>query len=275
MTTDLSDILADVARAAAVAASEVIGCGDRDAVDRAAVDALRRAFADAPIAGRIVIGEGEKDRAPMLAAGEHVGRGGPALDIAVDPIDGTRCVAEGRPGGIVAIGAAPRGSMRAPPGFRVFKLATGAASLDPAATIEDALARLARVRGRRPRVAVLDRPRNAAYLAIARAAGADVHLLADADLSATVAAALPDHELDALLGVGGSPEAVVAACAITCLKGQLLWRPWPGEGPQQPLRALVDAPAAWFVAVGVTGSELVAPGETLTIDPRQIRRFTS
>lgn len=283
--TELADALARATLAAARAAARLRGCGDRNAVDRAAVDAMRAALDRVDIDGRVVIGEGEKDEAPMLAAGERVGTGrGPALDIAVDPIDGTRCVAEDRVGAIAAIGACPRGQMHAPPGFYARKLAVrGALARRCGLTLDEPLARalprLAAALGRRPAVAILDRPRNQALIEAARASAAELRLLPDADLSATVALALTGREpvIDLLVGVGGCPEAVVSACALSCLGGHLICQPWsPGAGATGPaleLDGLVGGAPIAFAATGVTGSVLVAPGETLIIDADGPRRW--
>ncbi len=283
-------------RAAATAAAALRGCHDRDAVDRAAVDAMREALDRVDLDGVIVIGEGEKDEAPMLAAGERVGTGrGPALDIAVDPVDGTRCVAEDRPGALVAIGACPRGQMRAPPGFYARKLAGPRAllercqltldALDDDRRLAAALERLAAALGRPPVVAALDRPRNRALLEVLRAAEADaratLRLLPDADLSASVAAALPRaaSDIDLLTGVGGCPEAVVSACALACLNGQLICQPWSRDAPDDrsastlSLDQLVGGAPILFAATGVTGTALVAPGETLLVDQDGARRW--
>ncbi|MCB9755119.1 MAG: fructose-bisphosphatase class II [Myxococcales bacterium] len=284
--TELADALARATLAAARAAARLRGCGDRNAVDRAAVDAMRAALDRVDIDGRVVIGEGEKDEAPMLAAGERVGTGrGPALDIAVDPIDGTRCVAEDRVGAIAAIGACPRGQMHAPPGFTrasspsAARSRVAAGSRSTSRRSQSALPRLAAALGRRPAVAILDRPRNQALIEAARASAAELRLLPDADLSATVALALTGREpvIDLLVGVGGCPEAVVSACALSCLGGHLICQPWsPGAGATGPaleLDGLVGGAPIAFAATGVTGSVLVAPGETLIIDADGPRRW--
>jgi len=277
-------LVLELGRATEAAARAVIpylGCGDFDGVDRAAVHAMRASLATAAIDGVVAIGEGEKDRAPMLHNGERVGRGdGVAVDIAVDPVDGTRAAAGDFPGSIAAIAAAPRGTMFRPgPVAYMEKIVVPAAAASRASLdvpLEGVFRQVADDLGTsidRLRVAVLDRPRNASYRDAIIRAGARLVSLAVADLSASVAVALGDRGLDMLVGIGGAPEAVVAAAAVAALGGGMCCRLWPRDAGEEAqartlelpvgealdLRRLVgDGPHA-FAATGITGSELVAP----------------
>jgi fructose-1,6-bisphosphatase II len=227
---------------AAVAARAWLGRGDKDAADGAAVAAMRAALIDAPFDGNVVIGEGEKDAAPMLANGERLGAGGEAYDIAVDPLDGTRLVAEGLPGSVAVIALAPRGTMFDPVGvFYMDKLicaAVGREVVDIRRPVADNLAALAAA-SRKQRsdlvVVVLDKPRHVGLIAEIRAAGATVALVGEGDISAAVSAA--SGEVDLVLGVGGTPEGIVAACAVRALGGFMQARLAP-QSPEQNLLAL-------------------------------------
>ena len=228
----------DAARAARVWS----GRGDKDAADGAAVAAMRAALADAPFDGTVVIGEGEKDAAPMLANGERLGAGGTAYDIAVDPLDGTRLAAEGLPGSIAVIALAPRGSMFDPVGvFYMDKLicaAVGRGVVDIRRPVADNLTALAAASGKQVSelvVAVLNKPRHAGLIAGIRAAGAAATLLAEGDISAAVRAA--SGRVDLVLGVGGTPEGIIAACAVRVLDGFMQARLAP-QSPEQNLLAL-------------------------------------
>jgi fructose-1,6-bisphosphatase II len=209
---------------AAEAAREWFGRGDKDAADGAAVAAMRAALADAPFDGTVVIGEGEKDAAPMLANGERLGRGGTAYDIAVDPLDGTRLVAVGAPGSIAVISLAPRGRMFDPVGvFYMDKLicaGAGRGVVDIRRAPADNLAALAAATGKAVAdlvAVVLDKPRHLQLIADIRATGASVRLVGEGDVAAAVSAA--SGEVDLVLGVGGTPEGVIAACAMRALGG--------------------------------------------------------
>lgn len=236
---ELVRMLTESTEAAALAAASWLGRGDKNAADQAAVAAMREALVDAPFDGVVVIGEGEKDAAPMLANGERLGAGGVECDIAVDPLDGTRLVAEGLPGSIAVIGIAPRGSMFDPVDtFYMDKLvAIGSARgrLDLRRPVAENLAALAKIRGvdvASLTVAVLDKPRHAGLIADIRATGASVHLLREGDVSAAVAAASGDQGIDLLLGAGGTPEGVLAACAVRALGGFLQGRLAPQSDEQ-------------------------------------------
>ena len=222
-----TDVVAALARATAGAAGAARGWhgrGQKDAADAAAVTAMRAVLADAPFDGTVVIGEGEKDEAPMLANGERLGAGGPAYDIAVDPLDGTRLVAEGVPGSIAVIALAPRGTMFDPAGvFYMDKLICGGAGrgvVDIRLPVADNLVAFAAATARGVsdlNVVVLDKPRHVQLIADIRATGATVRLVAEGDVSWAVAAA--SGEVDFVLGVGGTPEGIIAACAVRALGG--------------------------------------------------------
>ncbi|WP_353810441.1 fructose-bisphosphatase class II [Agromyces sp. SYSU T00194] len=213
--------------AAAWAAMARVDGGDGHAVDAVAVDALRAALSGVPVDGRVVAGEGEKDDAPMLAPGERFGTGGPAVDIVVDPVDGTRLAASGRPGAMAILAAAPRGAfLDIGPAFYMDKLVCGAdaAGLAIDAPPAENLQRLAAAIGcpvRALRVAVQERPRNAALAAAVRAAGAEVVAFEHGDIERAVQAAQPGGDLDLLLGIGGAPEGVIEAAAVRALGGTM------------------------------------------------------
>ncbi|QHC65861.1 fructose-bisphosphatase class II [Rathayibacter sp. VKM Ac-2759] len=243
-SAELREAVAASVRAAAEAARGWYGRGDKVAADAASVAAMRAVLADAPFDGVVVIGEGEKDDAPMLANGERLGRAtSPACDVAVDPLDGTRLTAEGIPGSVCVIALAPRGTMLDPRDvFYMDKLVCSAAgagvvSLDlaPAENAE----RLARALGKplgELVVAVLDKPRHAGLVAALRAAGVALELRGEGDVSVAIEAADPSGRVDLVLGIGGTPEGVVAACAVRALGGVM-------EGRLAPQTALERANA--------------------------------
>jgi fructose-1,6-bisphosphatase II len=229
--------LVRVTEAAAYAASRFMGRGDKIAVDQAAVDAMRSAVDGVDMHGVVVIGEGEKDEAPMLFVGEEIGNGlPPEVDVAVDPVDGTRLTALGLPGAIAVVATADRGAMfQAPPGvYYMEKLAVSRAAaqvIDLDAPIAENLARIARARGTRVAdltVTVLDRPRHEDIINQVRAAGARIQLIVDGDVAAAIHAAMEQYDAtDVYIGTGGAPEAVLAAAALKCVGGQMLCRIWP------------------------------------------------
>ncbi|TFC03845.1 fructose-bisphosphatase class II family protein [Cryobacterium mannosilyticum] len=221
--------------AAALAARAWVGRGDKIAADAAAVAAMRAVVIGAPFSGTVVIGEGEKDAAPMLANGERLGSGqGPECDIAVDPLDGTSLAALARPGAVSVIAIAPRGTMFDPAGvFYMEKLIAGAAGLgvldlrrSPAANLR-AYAAACGIAETSLTVAVLDKPRHASLIRELRAAGATVSLTAEGDVSTAIAAATPGTAIDLVMGIGGTPEGVIAACAVRALGGVMLGRMAP------------------------------------------------
>jgi fructose-1,6-bisphosphatase II len=213
------------------------GRGDKDAADAAAVAAMRAALVDAPFDGTVVIGEGEKDAAPMLANGERLGVGGVSYDIAVDPLDGTRLVAEGLPGSIAVIALAPQGVMFDPVDvFYMDKLIcarVGRGVVDIRNSVAENLTALAAATGKATNeliVTVLDKPRHTALIDEIRDAGAIVRLVGEGDVSAAAAAA--SGEIDLALGVGGTPEGIVAACAVRALGGFMQSRLAPQNSAQ-------------------------------------------
>jgi fructose-1,6-bisphosphatase II len=233
--------------AAAIACSRYLGFGDKEQVDQAAVDAMRPVLGTVRMNGVVVIGEGEKDEAPMLFNGEQVGDGsGPELDIAVDPVDGTTLTAKSLPDAISVLGVSKRGTMFDPgPAVYMQKLVVGAGvagQVDLDAPIADTLATVARITDRRIRdltVALLDRPRHQELIGEIRAAGARIRFLLDGDVAGAIMAATPGTGIDLLVGTGGTPEGVLAACALRCLGGQILGRLIGRDDAER--RAILDA----------------------------------
>lgn len=224
--------LVRVTEAAALASARWLGRGDKEAGDGAAVEAMRISFETLHIRGKVVIGEGEKDRAPMLHNGEMVGIGdGPALDVAVDPVEGTRLLAYGRPNAISVIGVAPADSMFNPgPSYYMQKLvvareARDAVDLD--APVKDNLAHIAKALGKSLHdlvVFVLDKPRHEKLVQQIREVGARIQLHTDGDVAGALMAVDPRSEVDVMMGTGGTPEGVLAACAIKGVGGQMFAR---------------------------------------------------
>src|SRR5438045_1029654 len=239
--------LVRVTEAAAMGAGRWIGRGDKNAADQAAVDAMRAMLDTVAMAGVVVIGEGEKDEAPMLYNGEEVGEGGgPDVDVAVDPLEGTRLTALGQPNAIAVIAAADRGSMFFP-GAAVYmeKIAAGAdaiAAIDITATPTENVNAVAKAKGRRVtdiRVVVLERDRHDDLIGELRQAGARVNLIRDGDVAPAIAAARPETGVDLLYGIGGTPEGVISAAALKCVGGGIQGRLWPRDDGER--QALVDA----------------------------------
>jgi len=271
--------LARVTEAAAMAAGRWQGLGNKDAVDQAAVDAMRTVLDTIDMDGVVVIGEGEKDAAPMLYNGERIGNGEPPqVDVAVDPVDGTRLTAMGLPGALAVLALAERGSMYAP-GKLVYmdKIAVGeeaAGSIDLDAPIVENLRNVAKAKERDLddlTAIILDRPRNQKHIDACREVGARIRLIQDGDISAAISTAVEDSAIDILLGIGGSPEAVTAACALIALGGEMQCRLWPRDESERDyaresgldleeiigLRQLVDSDEVFFAATGVTSGELL------------------
>ena len=266
--------------AAAMAAARWQGRGDKESGDQAAVDAMRRMLSTVEIDGVVVIGEGEKDEAPMLFNGETVGTGHPpAVDIAVDPVDGTRLLSEGRPGSLAVIAAAARGSMFDPgPCVYMEKMVVSppaAGMIDLDAPLDRNLDRIARAVGKsisEVTVVMLDRPRHEQAKREIREAGARLQLIRDGDVAAGVLAAWIERPgVDLLYGIGGTPEGVSTACAVKSLRGEILGRLWPrdDEERQKALDAgydldevlttddLVTTDDCFFAATGITSGQLV------------------
>ena len=239
--------LVRVTEAAAMGAGRWIGRGDKNAADQAAVDAMRAMLDTVAMTGVVVIGEGEKDEAPMLYNGEEVGEGGgPNVDVAVDPLEGTRLTALGQPNAIAVIAAAERGSLFFP-GAAVYmdKIAVGADAIDAIdinASPAENIAAVAKAKGRRVtdiRVTVLERERHEDLIGELREAGARVNLIRDGDVAPAIAAARPETGVDMLYGVGGTPEGVISACALKCVGGGIQAKLWPRSDDER--QALVDA----------------------------------
>lgn len=224
--------LVRVTEAAALAAARWIGRGQKEAGDQAAVDAMRLLLSTVPMDGVIVIGEGEKDKAPMLYNGEQVGTGhGRPMDVAVDPVEGTNLMAKGSANSIAMIAAAPRQAMFDPGNaFYMDKLVVGPAAaghIDLDSPVRDNLDAIARAQGIgvwELTVVVLERARNAELIGAIRDAGARVRLISDGDVAPALMAALPDTGVDAVMGIGGTPEGIITACAMHCLKGEIQGR---------------------------------------------------
>lgn len=273
--------LVRVTEAAALSAGRWMGKGNKEMVDQAAVDAMRHAVDAVDMDGVVVIGEGEKDEAPMLYIGEHVGNGQPPeVDVAVDPVDGTRLLSLGLPGALAVVATAERGSMySAPPGvFYMEKIAVGPAVrnvIDINAPVAVNLDRIARARAAHINdltVVILDRPRHQEIIRQIREVGARIRLISDGDVSAAIQAAMEDYRgIDVLMGIGGAPEAVLAAAALKCLGGEIQCKIWPrndeeraklksdGIDVKQVLRTedLVKGDDVSFAATGITSGELL------------------
>ncbi len=272
--------LVRVTEAGAMAAARWVGRGDKNGADAAAVYAMRLLINTVSMNGVVVIGEGEKDHAPMLFNGEDVGDGsGPACDVAVDPIDGTRLTANGMPNAISVLAVSARGSMYDPSAvFYMSKLVTGPAAagvVDIEAPVADNITKVARAKSCSPQdvtVVILDRPRHAQLVSEVRAAGARIQLITDGDVAGAIMAARDGTGVDLLLGVGGTPEGIIAACAIKCLGGVIQGRLAPrdeaerqraidaGHDLTQVLTTddLVASEDAFFAATGITDGELLA-----------------
>ncbi|QZY29593.1 class II fructose-bisphosphatase [Nocardioides coralli] len=267
--------------AAAMAAGRWAGLGEKERGDGAAVDAMRQVLAGVQMQGVVVIGEGEKDEAPMLHNGEHLGDGtGPEMDIAVDPVDGTTLLANGMPNAIAVIAAADRGSMFDPRDvFYMEKLVVGpeaAGRVDVTAPVEETLRVVAEAKGGSVSdvtVGVLDRPRHGRLIDRLRAAGARITLFPDGDVAVAIAVARPDSGIDVLMGVGGTPEGVITACALKAMGGEIQARLYAADDEQRrrALAAghdldrvlghddLVTSDNTFFVATGITDGNLL-PG---------------
>ena len=278
-TRNLGFELVRATEAAALAAGRWLGRGDKDAVDGAAVHAMRYALRAVDMDGVVVIGEGEKDKAPMLYLGERIGNGlPPRVDVAVDPVDGTRALAKGLPNAISVVALAERGKMYYPGHVAYMqKIATGPQAkgvVDLDAPVADNLHKVARAKGSRVddlTVVVLDRPRHEGLIAEIRAVGARVILIQDGDVAGAIMTSMPDTGVDVLMGVGGSPEAVVAACALRCLGGEIQCRLWPRDADERrqaeadgldvdrilTLDDLVSGDDIFFAATGVSDGELL------------------
>ena len=272
--------LVRVTEAAALASGRWVGRGDKIAADRAAVDAMRLMIDSVSMNGTVVIGEGEKDEAPMLFNGEEVGTGdGPGVDVAVDPIDGTRLTANGQPNALAVIALSERDSMFFP-GAAVYmeKVAVGAdaaGAIDITASPDENVRAVAKAKGVRPEeiaVTILDRPRHEAIIEAVRSVGAAVHLITDGDVAGAIAAASTRRSgIDLLFGIGGTPEGVIAAAALKCLGGAIQGRLHPRNDEERRALAdggydidkvlttddLVSGKDVFFAATGITTGDLL------------------
>ncbi|WP_426565966.1 class II fructose-bisphosphatase [Angustibacter sp. McL0619] len=271
--------LVRVTEAAAMAGGRWVGRGDKNGADGAAVNAMRKLIGTVSMNGVVVIGEGEKDDAPMLFNGERVGDGtGADCDVAVDPIDGTSLTANGQPSAIAVLAVAERGAMYDPSAvFYMDKLVTGpdaADVVDITAPVAENIARVAKAKNEEPEdvtVVILDRPRHQQLIEEVRATGARIRLISDGDVAGAIMAARPDTGVDLLLGIGGTPEGIISACAIKCLGGTIQGRLWPKDDAERH-RALdaghdldrvlhtddlVSGDNVFFVATGITDGELL------------------
>lgn len=284
--------LVRVTEAAAMAAGRWVGRGDKNGADGAAVRAMRTLVHTVSMNGVVVIGEGEKDEAPMLFNGERVGDGtGAEVDIAVDPIDGTTLTANGMTNAIAVLAAAERGSMFDPSAvFYMDKLVTGpeaADFVDINAPVAVNIRRIAKAKRRTPEdvtVVILDRPRHQGLIKEVRETGARIKLISDGDVAGSILALREGTGIDLLLGIGGTPEGIISACAVKCLGGTIQGKLWPkdAEERQRAVDAghdldrvlttddLVSGDNVFFVATGITDGELLRGvryrSETATTD---------
>ena len=281
MERELSLEFVRVTEAAALASGRLMGCGDKEAADQAAVDAMRSVFDTVHINGTVVIGEGEKDEAPMLYIGEKVGISDePCVDVAVDPLEGTNLVARGLPNALSVVAVAPQGCLlQAPDIFYMDKIAVGPKAcgcINLDATVTENLKAVASALDRSVRdltAIILDRPRHARIITEIRKAGARVKLISDGDVSAAIATAIGTSGVDILFGIGGAPEGVLAAVAIKILGGDMQCRLIPRDNGDQsrnyktdledPYRILLLEDLAkgedlFFAATGITDGDLLS-----------------
>ncbi len=271
--------LVRVTEAAAMAAGRWVGRGEKNEADGVAVNAMRVMISSIGMNGTVVIGEGEKDDAPMLYNGEQVGDGtGPECDVAVDPIDGTTLTAKGMANAISVLAVAPRGTMYDPSAvFYMEKLVTGpeaADVVDIRLPVKENIARVAKAKGSGAEdvtVVLLDRPRHSQLVQDIRDTGARIKFITDGDVAGAIMAARPDTGVDLLLGIGGTPEGIISACAMKCIGGKIQGRLWPtdDEERQRAVDAGLDLDAVlqtddlvtgddcFFVATGITDGELM------------------
>jgi len=271
--------LVRVTEAAAMAAGRWVGRGDKNGADGVAVNAMRTLISTVGMNGTVVIGEGEKDNAPMLYNGESVGSGeGPECDVAVDPIDGTTLTAKGMANAVSVLAVSPRGSMYDPSAvFYMEKLVTGpeaAEVVDIRYPVSENIHQVAKAKGSAPEdvtVVLLDRPRHEGLAQEIRETGARIKFITDGDVAGAIMAARADTGVDLLLGIGGTPEGIIAACALKCMDGVIQGRLWPADDDerQRAIDAghdldrvlytddLVSGDDCFFVATGITDGELM------------------
>ena len=282
-TREITLELVRVTEAAALMSSRWMGKGDKISADAAATDAMRGMLDLVNIRGTVVIGEGEKDKAPMLYIGEKVGGGGlrdPRLDIAVDPLDGTTLTSKGLPNAISVLAAGERGSLQAFPCFYVTKIAVGPDAkgcIDINDTTGNNIKRVSKALGLKPSemtAVVLDRPRHEKIIADVRKAGARVRLISDGDVAGAISTAMHESGVNILFGIGGAPEGVLAAAALKCLGGEIQVKMWPRDNEEKKKLAelglkdkdiarvyttddLCKGESIVFSATGVTGGDFL------------------
>ena len=276
MNRELSMEFVRVTEAAAIASARGVGRGDKNGIDQLAVDAMRKMFDTVNISGTVVIGEGEMDEAPMLYIGEHVGAGGPEVDIAVDPVEGTNLVAKGQPGAIAVIAIAPKGCLLHAPDMYMDKIAVGPRAKGCINIDDPVSANLERVAKALNRgvgdltVVALDRPRHRKIIEEVRAAGARIRLISDGDVDPIINAGIEGTGIHMYIGRGGAPEGVLAAAGLKCLGGDMQARP---ENEEQEERChkmgisdvkqiltiddLVKGDDVMFTASGITNCDLL------------------
>jgi fructose-1,6-bisphosphatase II len=271
--------LVRVTEAAAMSAARFLGRGNKNLVDESAVTAMRNVLGFVRMDGIVVIGEGEKDEAPMLFIGEKIGDGSlPKVDIAVDPVDGTTLTARGLPGAISVVALSARGTMHCPRHFvymnKIVVDAEARGCIDINAPVEENLKNVAFAKKKKISeitVVVLDRPRHSQLLEDIRSAGARVKLISDGDVSASIDAALPETDVDVLMGVGGTPEGVLAAAAIRCIGGEIQCKAWPRDEKEKEAAVaagddmdkvyktedMISGEDVFFAATGVSSGDLL------------------
>jgi fructose-1,6-bisphosphatase II len=271
--------LVRVTEAGALAAGRWVGLGQKESADQAAVDAMRLMLDTVPMDGIVVIGEGEKDEAPMLYNGEEIGDGSPpVVDIAVDPLEGTTLTARGQPSALSVIALSERGTMFDPgPCVYMEKIATGPRAADLISLeepLEDLIPKIAERKGGEPgdvTVIMLDRPRHEQAVEALREVGASIRFISDGDVAASLFAVMPNTGIDLLWGVGGTPEGVLSAAAIKCMGGRILGRLWPRDDEERQAAEdagydlsrvldtehLVGGNDVFFAATGVTDGDLL------------------
>jgi len=276
-TTRLVEML-EVTEGAALAAGRWMGKGEKNLADQAAVEAMRLAFDQLDISGEIVIGEGERDEAPMLFIGEKVGRGGEEIDIAVDPLEGTNLTAYGQPNSLAVLAFGPKGSLLNAPDTYMMKVATGpsaAGTIHVDASPTENVKAVAKALGRDPEdivVCILDRERHADMIREVRSSGARIRLITDGDVFGAVATAIEGTGIHLYMGIGGAPEGVLAAAAMKCIGGTFMGRfAFRNDSEREralhmsecdvdgvlPMECLVRSDDAAFIATGVTDGEML------------------
>jgi len=296
--------LVRVTEAAALKASRWLGKGDKNAADQAAVDAMRGMLDLVDVQGTVVIGEGEKDRAPMLYIGEKVGGGGiksPRVDIAVDPLDGTNLTARGLPNAISVMAMGDQGSLKSFPSFYVDKIAVGPAAkgcIDLNDSVKNNLKRVAKAYGCKLTeltAIMLDRPRHSKLVEEVRKTGARIKMISDGDVAGAIATAISNSGVDILFGIGGAPEAVLAAAALKCMGGDMQVRVWPRDDEEKKkimdlgysekdfetiytIEDLCHGESTMFSATGVSGGDFLQgvlyEGDTATTQSIVMRAKT-